>query len=55
MPRYNVTVEFKQTKTKTLEVWATDDFAAEEKAVEIVLKWDGVTDAEATEVDKIES
>ncbi len=50
MPRYAVEVSFTQTKTKTINVWAKDEAAAEEKACEIVEKWDGVDSAEALDV-----
>lgn len=48
MPRFNVTVRY--TQTKEISVYAADEQAAEEKAVEIVNSWNGVLDAEADDV-----
>ena len=47
MPKYLVTVQFKTSKELT--VYARDQAEAEEKAVDIVLKWNNVDDAEATD------
>ena len=46
--QYTVTVRYEQYKEIT--VWAADEQAAEEKAVEIVERWNGVISAEAREV-----
>ena len=43
------TVTVKYTMSKELSVYAPNETEAEEKAVDIVLKWNGVEDAEATE------
>lgn len=48
MPRFNVTVRY--TQTKEISVYARDETEAEEKAVDIVLGWNGVLDAEADDV-----
>jgi hypothetical protein len=46
MPKYDVEVSFIQKKT--IQVYAPDEESAEEKASEIVLKWDGVQDVDDT-------
>jgi hypothetical protein len=46
--RYSVTVSYSQTKE--IGVWAKDEQEAEEKAVDIVLGWNNVDDAEAVDV-----
>lgn len=51
MPRYRVTVRYQQTKD--LEIYARDEQAAEEKAVEIVEGWNNVASAEAEDVEEI--
>ena len=51
MPRYRVSVRFEQTKD--LEIYARDEQAAEEKAVEIVEGWNSVISAEAEDVEEI--
>ena len=48
MPRYTVTVRYEQTKE--IHVYARDEQEAEEKAVDIVLGWDGVIDATTEDV-----
>lgn len=50
MPRFNVTVRY--TQTKEISVYASDEQAAQEKAVEIVNGWNGVLDAEADDVEE---
>lgn len=45
---YRVRIRYEQDRD--IKVWAEDEQAAEEKAVEIVEGWDGVLTAEATEV-----
>lgn len=52
MPRYSVKVRYEQTKDIT--VYARDEAAACEKAVEIVEGWNGVVSAEADEAEEIE-
>jgi hypothetical protein len=47
MPKYIVTIEWK--KTKELNVFASDEDAAEEKALEIVSSWD-IDDPEVVDV-----
>ena len=43
--KYLVMVQY--TQTKEITVYARDDAEAEEKACDVVLKWNGVDDAEA--------
>jgi len=43
MPKWIVTVQF--TQSKEITVYAKDESEAEEKAVDIVLKWNGIDDA----------
>lgn len=50
MAKYTVTVEFTQKRTKEINVYARSDEEAQEKAENIVLGWDDVTDAEAVDV-----
>lgn len=50
MPRYKVLVSY--TQTREIGVWANDEETAMEKAEEVVLKWDGITDAEAMECEE---
>lgn len=52
MPRYSVTVRYEQEREIT--VWARDEDAACEKAVEIVQKWNGVLSADADDAEEIE-
>jgi len=52
MPRWSVTVRYEQEKEIT--VYARDENAAIEKAVEIVEGWNGVLSAEADEAEEIE-
>ena len=49
MPKYNVTVQI----TRKIEIYAKDEEIAEDKAVDIILKWDGVYDCEAVDVEEI--
>ncbi len=48
MPKFSVTVNM----TRKLSVYADDEDEACEKAVDIVLKWDGIEDAEATDAEE---
>lgn len=48
--QYEVTVAM--TKHVEIKVWAEDEGDAEEKACDIVLKWEGVVDAEAVDVEE---
>lgn len=50
MPKYTVTVRYHQTKD--ISVYARDEDAAAEKAVEIVEGWNGVDSAEAESVEE---
>lgn len=50
MPKYTVTVRYQQTRP--ISVYARDEQAAEEKAVEIVEDWNGVDSAEAESVEE---
>lgn len=52
MPRFTVTVRYEQTKE--ISVYARDEQAAGEKAVEIVEGWNNVTSAEAESVEEEE-
>lgn len=52
MPRFIVQVEFTQKRTREITVWAEDERAACDKAEDIVLGWDDVTDAEAIGADE---
>lgn len=48
--QYIVTVSF--TQSKPITVWASDEDEAQEKAVEIVLGWSGIDDAEAEDCEE---
>lgn len=50
--KYIVTVEITSKREKEITVYARDEAEAEEKAVDIVLGWDGVDDAEAVDVEE---
>lgn len=50
MPRYTVTVRYEMAREVT--VYAGDEQAAEERAVEIVEGWKDVLSAEAVDVDR---
>lgn len=50
MPRYTVTVRYEMAGEIT--VYAGDEQAAEEKAVEIAEGWNNVLSAEATDVER---
>ena len=50
MPKFIVNVLYHKAYDKEISVYARDEQEAEEKAVEIVNNWDGVVDAEATDV-----
>ena len=52
MPKYNVTVRITKTLEKPISVYASDESEAEEKAVDIVLGWDGIDDAESVDVEE---
>ena len=52
MGRRRYQVQVAMTKTVQIGVWAEDESEAEEKAEEIVAAWDGVTAAEATDVEE---
>jgi hypothetical protein len=52
MPRYAVKVRYEQEKE--INVYARDEAAACEKAVEIVEGWNGVISAEADDAEEIE-
>ena len=53
MPRYEVQVRFKQERTVPIKVWARDEQEAEEKACEVVERWENVVDVEADDVEEI--
>jgi len=48
MPKYSVEVEYKMKRA--ISVFADDESEAEDKAVQVVLKWKDVVDAEAIDV-----
>lgn len=50
MPRYTVTVRYEMAREVT--VYAGDEQAAEEMAVEIVEGWNNVLSAEATDIER---
>jgi len=50
MARFTVKVRYMMERS--INVYARDDQEAEEKAVEIVEDWKGVTDAEAIEIER---
>lgn len=51
MPKYNVTVSY--TMERPIAVYASDEAEAEEKACDIVAKWNGVVETEATDIEEI--
>ena len=51
MPKYSVTVRYEQEKEIT--VYARDEQAAAEKAVEIVESWNNVLSADAESVEEV--
>ena len=50
MPRWSVPVRYEQVKD--IRVFARDEQAAIEKAVEIVMGWEGVVSADADEAEE---
>lgn len=50
MPRYDVYMTVTRRLNKPIEVWGSDEAEAEEKATEIVNRWEGVADCEPTRV-----
>jgi hypothetical protein len=55
MPKYEVKLQVTRELDKIFTVYAADNAEAEEKAVEIVLAWDGIVDAQATHSEEVES
>lgn len=53
MPHYAVKVKLAQTLEKPIMVTAADEDEAMEKAVDVVLKWNNVDDAEAFDVEEV--
>ena len=53
MPEYEVTISVTRKLKTPIMVYASDEAEAEEKAVDIVLGWDGIEDAEAVEVEEV--
>lgn len=51
--KYVVTVEFTSRRQKEITVYANDESEAEDKACDIVLKWDGVDDAEVINIEDV--
>lgn len=49
MPKYSVTVSM----TRKIEVYAPDAEDAEDKACEIVMKWNGILNAAAEDVEEL--
>ena len=49
MLKYSVTVSM----TRKIEVYAKNEDEAEDKAVETVIKWNGILDAESVDVEEI--
>ena len=50
--KYVVTVEIINKRTREINVYANDETEAEEKAIDIVLGWDGVDDVDAIAVEE---
>jgi len=50
MSRKQYTVRVRYEQDKEITVWAADEQAAEDRAVQIVEDWNGVISAEALEV-----
>lgn len=50
MPKYNVKVAI--TSHKNINVFARDEEAAEDRAIEIVSQWENVEECEALEVEE---
>lgn len=53
MPEYEITMSVTRKLSTPILVYASDESEAEEKAVDIVLAWDGIEDAEAVEVEEV--
>ncbi len=53
MPRYAVEITY--TARKKIRVWAKSPHIAEERACDIVAKWEGVEEVEAGEIEEVES
>ena len=53
MPKYAVKIKITSVRENPITVFADDEAEAEEKAVDIVLAWPNVDDAEAVEVDEV--
>lgn len=53
MRKYAVTVRIIKNLEKPINVFAADEAEAEEKALDIVLVWDNVDDAEAIEIEEV--
>lgn len=51
--KYEVTLNVTRVLQKPITVYADDEAEAMEKATDIVLGWDGIVDAEATEAEEI--
>lgn len=52
--KYIVTVEYTTKRQKELTIYARDESEAEEKACDIVSKWDGVDDVDPIAVEEAE-
>lgn len=52
MSKFIVTVNYTKSYDKDLEIYASDDMDAKNKAIEIVENWDGVEDVEVTHIEE---
>ena len=53
MPKYEVKMKITSIREKPITVYADSEGEAEEKAVDIVLAWPNVDDAEAIEAEEV--
>ncbi|MGR3219217.1 MAG: hypothetical protein ACUZ8H_05285 [Candidatus Anammoxibacter sp.] len=53
MPKYEVKIKVTRILKNPIAVFASDEAEAEEKAVDIVLAWDDVEDADAVGVGEV--
>lgn len=53
MPKYEVKIKVSSVREKPIVVYADDEAEAEEKAVDIVLAWNNVEDAEVVECEEV--
>lgn len=50
--KYRMKVDLISRRQKEITVYAQTEEEAEDKALEIVLRWDGVEDAEVTDIEE---